>query len=169
MVPDSRRFWRSRNKADQGRRNCSYGKHLLRYLSGLQIAVIEYARNVAGIQDATRNSHRRPAIKSLPSWKTRRKLIRRVARCSGRLSLQADPGTLAARLYNAKEISERHRHRFEVNNAYRDQLQEHGLIIGGTSPDDKLVEMIELANHPFFIACQFHPEFKSKLFALIHV
>ena len=75
------------------------------------------------------------------------------------------PDTLAQRLYNAEEISERHRHRFEVNNAYRDRLQEHGLIIGGTSPDDKPVEMIELEDHPFFIACQFHPEFKSKPFA----
>jgi CTP synthase len=72
------------------------------------------------------------------------------------------PGTLAERLYGAGKISERHRHRYEVNNNYRDQLGQGGLAFCGTSPQGDLVEMIELPDHPFFIASQFHPEFKSR-------
>jgi len=71
-------------------------------------------------------------------------------------------GSLAARLYQTLEISERHRHRFEVNNAYRDRLAEAGLVFSGLSPDERLVEIIELPSHPFFIATQFHPEFRSR-------
>ena len=71
-------------------------------------------------------------------------------------------GTLAYKLYGATEISERHRHRYEFNNKYREILEENGLIISGTSPDGMLVEMIENVNHPYFIAGQFHPEFKSR-------
>ena len=69
--------------------------------------------------------------------------------------------TLAYSAYNSQNISERHRHRYEVNNAYRDVLEEKGLVLSGVSPDKKLVEMVELKNHPWFIGCQFHPEFKS--------
>jgi CTP synthase len=71
-------------------------------------------------------------------------------------------GSLAARVYGAVAISERHRHRLEVNNEFRDQLERAGLRLSGLSPDALLVEMIELPNHPYFIGCQFHPEFKSK-------
>jgi CTP synthase len=71
-------------------------------------------------------------------------------------------GSLAHRLYGVREIAERHRHRWEVNNAYRDALTEHGLTISGLSPDGNLVEIIELDTHPFFIAGQFHPELKSR-------
>ena len=71
-------------------------------------------------------------------------------------------GTLSASLYNKKEISERHRHRYEINNDYRDRLTEHGMVLSGLSPDQRIVEMIELKNHPFFIATQAHPEFKSR-------
>ena len=70
--------------------------------------------------------------------------------------------SLAARLYGKRKISERHRHRYEVNNTYRDTLTKHGLILCGLSPDEALVEMIELADHPFFLASQFHTEFKSR-------
>jgi CTP synthase len=70
--------------------------------------------------------------------------------------------SLAFRLYGKRKISERHRHRYEVNNAYRDRLTQHGLILSGLSPDGELVEMVELAEHPFFLASQFHPEFKSR-------
>ena len=73
--------------------------------------------------------------------------------------------TLAFSLYKAHEISERHRHRYEVNNDYRAELSAHGLIFSGINPNLGLVEMIELPDHPHFIACQFHPEFKSKPFA----
>ncbi len=71
-------------------------------------------------------------------------------------------GSLARKLYNAAEISERHRHRYEFNNAYRQQFTAHGMRVTGTSPDGKLVEVIELPEHPWFVAVQYHPEFKSK-------
>lgn len=71
-------------------------------------------------------------------------------------------GSLLHRLYGQDQISERHRHRFEVNNAYRDILAQHGLSLSGTSPDGRLVEAVELRNHPFFVGVQYHPEFKSR-------
>ncbi|MDH3330261.1 MAG: gamma-glutamyl-gamma-aminobutyrate hydrolase family protein, partial [Desulfobulbaceae bacterium] len=71
-------------------------------------------------------------------------------------------GTLAHKAYRQNEISERHRHRYEFNNMFREQLVKAGLVISGTSPDDTLVEIVELKNHPWFLGCQFHPEFKSK-------
>ncbi|NCC95116.1 MAG: CTP synthetase, partial [Opitutae bacterium] len=72
------------------------------------------------------------------------------------------PGTLAAAAYGQETISERHRHRYEFNNAYREQLEAAGLVVSGASPDGTLVEIIELADHPWFLGCQFHPEFQSK-------
>ena len=74
------------------------------------------------------------------------------------------PGSRAAQAYGKEEISERHRHRYEVNNDYRDRLGEAGLVFAGTSPDGNLVEMCEIPDHPWFVGCQFHPEFKSKPF-----
>jgi len=72
------------------------------------------------------------------------------------------PGSRCAAIYGTTEISERHRHRYEFNNDFRETLSEAGLVLGGTSPDDRLVEMVELPSHPHFVACQFHPEFKSR-------
>jgi CTP synthase len=72
------------------------------------------------------------------------------------------PGSRAQEIYGKKEVSERHRHRFEFNNDFREQLEQAGLALSGTSPDGRLVEIVELPNHPHFIGCQFHPEFKSK-------
>ena len=72
-------------------------------------------------------------------------------------------GTLAHHIYGVDEISERHRHRYEVNNAYRDALQARGMVLSGLSPDGRLVEIVELAEHPYFIGCQFHPELKSRI------
>jgi CTP synthase len=72
------------------------------------------------------------------------------------------PGTLAQRVYGANDISERHRHRYEVNNDYVERLKQAKMTISGQSPDGKLVEMIELSDHPYFLGCQFHPEFKSR-------
>jgi CTP synthase len=91
---------------------------------------------------------------------------RSVTRKGGSMRLGAYPcvlqsGSLAHKLYGSKEISERHRHRYEVNNAYRKQLTDSGLITSGVSPDDSLVEIIELKSHPWFVGVQFHPEFKS--------
>ena len=73
-----------------------------------------------------------------------------------------EEGSLAEKVYKTDKISERHRHRFEYNNDYRKAMEENGLIVSGTSPDGKLVEIVELKEHPYFIACQFHPEFKSR-------
>jgi CTP synthase len=72
------------------------------------------------------------------------------------------PGTLAEELYGQSDISERHRHRWEVNNEYRERLERGGLVVSGTTPDGSLVEIVEISEHPYFIACQFHPELKSR-------
>jgi CTP synthase len=80
----------------------------------------------------------------------------------GAYAARLRPGSRAAQAYGAQQISERHRHRWEVNNAYRDVLAEHGLRLSGQSPDGGLVEMVELPDHPWFLGCQFHPEYKSK-------
>jgi CTP synthase len=82
----------------------------------------------------------------------------------GAYDCQLVPGSLAGRIYGKPKISERHRHRYEFNNTYREKLEQSGLVLSGLSPDGRLVEMIELdaKAHPFFVACQFHPEFKSR-------
>lgn len=133
---------------------------------GLQIAVIEFARNVVGIAKATGQEFDANAADQVVHFMEDQV---RVKQKGGTMRLGAypcrlKPDTLARSLYARDEISERHRHRFEVNNEYREKLVDHGLVISGTSPDDHLVEMIELGDHPFFVACQFHPEFKSKPF-----
>ncbi|MBX9694197.1 MAG: CTP synthetase, partial [Cyanobacteria bacterium] len=80
----------------------------------------------------------------------------------GRYPCHLKPQTIASRVYNQPEISERHRHRYEVNNKHREELARHGMVFSGLSPDENLVEMVELADHPYFVACQFHPELKSR-------
>jgi CTP synthase len=131
---------------------------------GLQIAVIEFARNVAGMKGANSTefepSPAFPVIDFLPEQRavTEKGATMRL----GSYPCVLKPGTRAAQAYGAQEISERHRHRYEVNNDFRDRLVESGLIISGSSPDQKLVEMIELKDHPYFVGCQFHPEFKSR-------
>jgi CTP synthase len=131
---------------------------------GMLVAVIEFARNVAGLKGAnstefdTKNPH--PVVDFLPEQ-------RQVTEKGATMRLGAYPcllteGTKAAAAYGATEISERHRHRYEVNNDYRDALTSKGLLVSGVSPDRRLVEMVELPNHPYFVGCQFHPEFKSR-------
>lgn len=131
---------------------------------GLQLAVIEYARHVADITRATSVEFsaetRSPIIHLMETQKEVEKL-------GGSMRLGAYPcllieGSKAHDIYGTTMISERHRHRYEVNNDYREQLHQAGLVISGTSPDGELVEMVELADHPWFIATQAHPEFKSK-------
>jgi CTP synthase len=80
----------------------------------------------------------------------------------GACPCKLQPGSRAAAAYGAAQISERHRHRFEVNNKYREQLEAKGLVLSGIEPNRNLVEIIELADHPWFVGCQFHPEFKSQ-------
>lgn len=130
---------------------------------GLQIATIEFARNVAGIKDATSEEFnaegKNLVIHIMESQK-------KVERKGGSMRLGAYPcalgaKTLAKKIYGKAEISERHRHRFEFNNNYRDTLSQKGLILSGISPDNELVEMVEIADHPWFVGVQFHPEFKS--------
>jgi CTP synthase len=131
---------------------------------GLQIAIIEFGRNVAQLQGTNSTEFEpdceSPVISLLPSQ-------RDVSDLGGTMRLGAYParlraGSLAARAYNSTEISERHRHRWEVSNAFRDLLAEHGIRFSGLSPDGGLVEIIELPGHPWYLGCQFHPELKSR-------
>jgi CTP synthase len=131
---------------------------------GMQLAVVEFARNTCGLvgagsrEFATEPEH---AVIDLMGDQLDVKDKGGTMRL-GAYDCVLKPGTLSARLYDARQISERHRHRFELNNAYREQLEAAGLIMAGTSPDKRLVEIVELSDHPYFVACQFHPEFKSR-------
>ena len=131
---------------------------------GMQIAVAEFARHVAGMDGANSTEFDPetpyPVIDLLPEQKEVRDM-------GGTMRLGADPvklhdGTRVREVYGEAVIYERHRHRYEVNNHLRKRLEHSGLVFGGTSPDDRLVEVIELLDHPFFVASQFHPEFKSR-------
>ena len=133
---------------------------------GLQVAVCEYARNVAGMPGASSTEFvpdcEYPVIDLMPDQED-------VTSKGGTMRLGAYPckvaeGTLAREAYGEELVYERHRHRFEVNNAYREKLHQAGLTFSGVSPDDRLVEMVELPEdvHPWFVAAQFHPEFKSR-------
>ncbi len=131
---------------------------------GMQLAVAEFARNVAGMDGANSTEFDPetpyPVIDLLPEQKE-------VADMGGTMRLGADPiklhaNTRARSIYGEAVVYERHRHRFEVNNLLRRRLEHAGLTVSGTSPDERLVEMIEIADHPFFVASQFHPEFKSR-------
>ena len=131
---------------------------------GLQMAVIEFARNVCQLAGA--NSEEMvenppyPVIHLLPEQKGIED--KGATMRLGSYACNLTHGTIAAQLYQASRITERHRHRYEVNNDFRDKLQEHGMVISGVSPDYRLVEMIEIPDHPFFIGTQAHPEFKSR-------
>jgi CTP synthase len=131
---------------------------------GLQCAVIEFARNVCGLKDANSAEFdeltRHPVIALMDEQ-------RRVVEKGGTMRLGAfpcflKPGTKIAEIYGTHLVYERHRHRYEVNPRYHETLERHGLVLSGISPDGKLVEAIELPDHPFFVATQFHPEFKSR-------
>jgi CTP synthase len=134
---------------------------------GMQLACIEFARNVAGIKDADTTEispkTKNPIFDLMPE----QKILMKEQRYGGSMRLGAYPcklaeGTKAFTAYGGENISERHRHRFEFNNKYRDVLAEKGLVISGVNPERDLVEIIELKDHPFFVGTQFHPEFKSR-------
>jgi len=131
---------------------------------GMQIATIEFARHVAGLKGANSTEFEpKPAHPVIDFMPDQREITEKGATMRlGAWPCVLTPGTKAEAAYESKEISERHRHRYEVNNAYRERLVAAGLVISGTSPDKRLVEMIELPNHPYFVGCQFHPEFKSR-------
>jgi len=131
---------------------------------GMQLAVVEFARNVAGLKDAHSSelnpNTNYPVIDLMPEQ-------RDIDEMGGTMRLGLYPcklkeGTKAFEAYKDELIYERHRHRYEFNNEYRDTFIENGLVVSGTSPDERLVEIVELKDHPWFVAVQFHPEFKSR-------
>ena len=140
---------------------------------GMQCAVIEFARNVMGIKADSQefdSKTEHPIIYLMTEWYDFRRKTVEKRDCNsdmgGTMRLGAypcvlRPETKAFEAYQTEKINERHRHRYEFNNAYLEQLEEHGMRISGTSPDESLVEIVELADHPWFVGCQFHPEFKS--------
>jgi len=149
-------------------RACQYAReHKVPYLGlclGMQIATIEFARNVCGLAGATSTEFEKapthPVIDLLPEQK---KVKGKGATMRlGTWECHLGEGTKARAVYGSADIRERHRHRFEFNNTYREQMEAAGFVIAGTSPDGRLVELIELRDHPWFLACQFHPEFQSK-------
>lgn len=130
---------------------------------GLQIAVIEFARSAAGLPKATSSEFQQDSdCAVIDIMDSQRSLDKK----GGSMRLGAYPcilknGTLSRKVYGVDEISERHRHRFEVNNRFRENMERAGLIMAGTSPNNELVEIIELKDHPWYVGVQFHPEFKS--------
>jgi CTP synthase len=142
---------------------------------GMHVATIEFARNVVGLAGANsaefdkKTPH--PVIYLMLEWydeqtqtvqKRNAESEKGASMRLGAYTCALKKETFAARAYEASEISERHRHRFEFNNEYRQSLEDAGLIISGTSPNGELVEITEIADHPWFLGCQFHPEFKSR-------
>ena len=130
----------------------------------MQIAVIEYARNVLGIKDANSGEFDKDCphkvIDFMPGQNNE-------INKGGTLRLGAYPchikdGTVMERCYGSREISERHRHRYEFNNDYRQKLEDSGLAVSGLSPDGRLVETVEISDRPFYLGVQYHPEFKSR-------
>ena len=151
-------------KVDAIRYAREHGVPFLGICLGLQCAVIEFARNVCGLEGANScefdPATPHPVIDLLPEQKN-------VTDLGGSMRLGAQPchlvpGTLAERCYGEQVVYERHRHRFEVNPAYHETLLAAGLLFSGHSPDGRLVEIIELPDHPFFMAGQFHPELRSR-------
>jgi CTP synthase len=131
---------------------------------GMQLAVVEFARNVCGMAGANSAEFDKNAPFAVIDLMADQK---GVVEKGGTMRLGAYPcvlekGTIAADAYGTTQVSERHRHRYEVSNKYRERMVASGLVLAGTSPDQRLVEMIELADHPYFVGCQFHPEFKSR-------
>jgi CTP synthase len=139
----------------------------------MQAAVVEFARNVCGLKGANSTEVERncahPVIGMITEWLDRSGQVEKRDEQSdlgGTMRLGAQrcrlrENALSRKLYGQEIITERHRHRYEFNNHYRDDMQKHGMMLAGMSMDEMLVEMIELPNHPWFVACQFHPEFTS--------
>jgi CTP synthase len=140
---------------------------------GMQLATIEYARNVAGLENANSTEFDantpNPVIGLITEWMTEEGDVEKrdtasdmggTMRLGGQKSFLMK-GSLAAKTYGREEIVERHRHRYEFNNNYREVLIKNGLVLSGVSHDKTLIEMIELPDHPWFLACQSHPEFTS--------
>jgi CTP synthase len=137
----------------------------------MQMAIIEFARNRLDMKKATSSEFETggiPVVGLISEWNKEGKVIRGTDKDLGgtmRLGLyeaRLKENSLVKKIYKSKTINERHRHRYEVNISYREKFEENGMIFSGLSPDNKLPEIIELKNHPWFVAVQFHPEFKSR-------
>ena len=140
---------------------------------GMQAAAVEFARNVCGLENANTTENDpdtpHPVIGLITEWRDASGTVERRSEESdmggtmrlGGQECRLQDGSLSRRLYGRDVIRERHRHRYEFNNRYRETFQEHGMVLAGLSMDESLVEIVEIANHPWFVGCQFHPEFTS--------
>jgi CTP synthase len=142
-------------------------EHKVPYLGlclGMQVATIEFARNVCGLEGANSTEFDKDAKDPVISLLEEQHGVRNKGASMrlGTWPTKIAPGTLAEKVYDSNEVLERHRHRYEFNMKYRDQMGEKGFMISGTSPDGALAELVELRDHPYFVGCQYHPEFQSK-------
>lgn len=142
-------------------------EHEIPYLGlclGMQVATIEFARNACGIKDANSTEFDKNAKEPVISLLEEQRGVKNMGASMrlGTWPTKIATGTLAEKIYGSTEVMERHRHRYEFNMKYRDQMNEKGFVISGTSPDGTLAELIELRDHPYFVGCQYHPEFQSK-------
>ena len=156
----------SEGKVEAIRYAREHGVPFLGICLGMQMAVVEFARNVAGLSDAASGEFSPEADVKVIDLMDEQVDVQDMGGTMrlGAYDCALQTGTLAARIYGKSQISERHRHRYEFNNRYREQLVDAGLVLSGVSPDESLVEVVELPDdkHPFFVGCQFHPEFKSR-------
>jgi CTP synthase len=131
---------------------------------GMQVATIEFARNVCGLKGANStefdSATKHPVISLLEEQRGIENMGATMR--LGAYPCQLDKESKSCQAYKKESISERHRHRYEFNNKYRQSMEEQGLLVGGVNKDKELVEIVEIKDHPWFVACQFHPEFKSK-------
>jgi len=142
-------------------------EHKVPYLGlclGMQVATIEFARNVCGLEGANSTEFDKDASEPVISLLEEQRGVRNKGASMrlGTWPTKIATGTLAEKIYGSNEVLERHRHRYEFNMKYRDRMNEKGFIISGTSPDGALAELVELRDHPYFVGCQYHPEFQSK-------
>jgi CTP synthase len=131
---------------------------------GMQVATIEFARNACGIKDANSTEFDKNTTEPVISLLEEQRGVKNMGASMrlGTWPTKIAKGTMAEKIYSSTEVMERHRHRYEFNMKYRDQMIEKGFVISGTSPDGTLAELIELRDHPYFVGCQYHPEFQSK-------
>jgi len=142
-------------------------EHNIPYLGlclGMQVATIEFGRNACGIKDANSTEFDKNAKEPVISLLEEQRGVKSMGASMrlGTWPTKIAKGTLAEKIYGSTEVMERHRHRYEFNMKYRDRMNEKGFVISGTSPDGTLAELIELRDHPYFVGCQYHPEFQSK-------
>ena len=142
-------------------------EHKIPYLGlclGMQVATIEFARNACGIKDANSTEFDKNTKEPVISLLEEQRGVKNMGASMrlGTWPTKIAKGTLAEKIYDSAEVMERHRHRYEFNMKYRDQMNEKGFVISGTSPDETLAELVELRDHPYFVGCQYHPEFQSK-------